>query len=171
MSERLSGRDLLELVQQWAQQPQRWESLLRWSDSERWSGLLHCEAAFDVWLLSWPVQTATQLHDHGDSAGAFEVVSGQLEELYLRRRLRRRQLPAGARVSFPAGAVHDVLNSGSGPGDQPAVSLHAYSPPLTSMTFYENVGGRLAAVRSEPVIAPPLLTLPTSDTALVGSAR
>jgi hypothetical protein len=154
---RLSGSDLLDVVGEWAQQPERWESLLRCSDNERWSGLLHCEAAFDVWLLTWPVQTGTQLHDHGDSAGAFEVVSGQLEEIYVRRRVRRRQLRAGARVCFPATAIHDVLNSGSGPGNQPAVSLHAYSPPLTSMTFYENVGGRLTAVRSEPVVTPPLL--------------
>jgi len=157
MKERLSGRELLEIVHDWAQQPQRWESLLRCSDTERWSGLLHCEDAYDVWLLTWPVQTGTQLHDHGDSAGAFEVVSGQLEELYLRRRLRRRQLRAGAQVSFPAGAVHDVLNSGSGQDDRPAVSLHAYSPPLTSMNFFANVDGHLSTVRSEPVIAPPLL--------------
>ncbi len=167
MGTKLSGRELLEIVRQWAEQPQQWEPLLRCSDTERWSGLLHCEAAYDVWLLTWPVQTGTQLHDHGDSAGAFEVVSGQLEELYLRRRLRRRQLRAGAQVCFPAGAVHDVLNSGSGPDDSPAVSLHAYSPPLTSMTFYENVGGQLTAVRSEPVITPALLTLPT----LAGSTR
>lgn len=150
MDEQLGTGELLSVVRDWTRHPQRWEPLLRCLDDERWSTLLHVEDAFDVWLLTWPVQTGTELHDHGPSAGAFEVVSGTLEELYVRRRLRRRQLRAGSSVSFPAGAIHDVRNAGLGGAH--AVSLHAYSPPLTSMTYYERRDHGLAPVRSEPVL-------------------
>ena len=36
--------------------------------------------------------------------------------------------------------MHDVRNLSTGP----AVSVHAYSPPLTSMAFYDHVDGRLS---------------------------
>jgi mannose-6-phosphate isomerase-like protein (cupin superfamily) len=169
MDERLDTGELLSVVRDWARHPQRWEPLLRCLDDQRWSALIHLEDAFDVWVLTWPVQTGTELHDHGLSAGAFEVVSGTLEELYVRRRLRRRQLRAGSSVAFPAGAVHDVRNAGM--GGTHAVSLHAYSPPLTSMTFYERGSDGLTAVRSEPVVPPALVTLPANTAQLVGAAR
>jgi hypothetical protein len=38
--------------------------------------------------------------------------------------------------------VHDVLNTAAGP----AISVHAYPPPLTAMRRYE-LTGRLAASR------------------------
>jgi hypothetical protein len=37
----------------------------------------------------------------------------------------------------PPQRIHTVWN----PGPHPAVSLHAYSPPLTAMTFYTPPGG------------------------------
>ncbi len=170
MGERLGVRELAGVVQHWTDRRQEWLPLLRCLDGERWSGLLHLEDAFDIWLISWPVQTGTQLHDHGESAGAFEVISGTLEELYLRRRLRRRQLRAGTRIAFPAGAIHDVRNAGR-TDDGHAVSLHAYSPPLTSMTYYEQAGHGVVQVGSEAVIAPPLLTLQGEQPRLVGAAQ
>ena len=47
--------------------------------------------------------------------------------------LVRHELQAGATLGFGAGHVHDVTNE----SDQQALSLHVYSPALTSMTFYE----------------------------------
>jgi mannose-6-phosphate isomerase-like protein (cupin superfamily) len=168
MGEQLDVRELAGVVRHWTDRRRDWLPLLRCLDGERWSGLLHVEDAFDVWLISWPVQTGTQLHDHGNSAGAFEVISGTLEEVYFRRRLRRRSLRAGSRVAFPAGAVHDVRNAGVAAGSH-AVSLHAYSPPLTAMTFYERLGEGVVSTGSEPVIVPPLLTIPGVQNPLVGA--
>jgi mannose-6-phosphate isomerase-like protein (cupin superfamily) len=170
MGEKLGLRELACVVGQWKDDGQKWRPLLRCLDGERWSGLLHVEESFDVWLLTWPVQTGTQLHDHGQSAGAFEVVAGELEEVYLRRRLRRRQLREGTRIAFPAGAIHDVRNAGRGKAGH-AISLHAYSPPLTAMTYYEQVGHGVVPVGSEPVIAPPLLSFQGEDHRLVGAAQ
>jgi mannose-6-phosphate isomerase-like protein (cupin superfamily) len=167
MGDRLGVRDLAGVVQHWTDRRRDWQPLLRCLDGERWSGLLHVEDDFDVWLITWPVQTGTQLHDHGNSAGAFEVISGSLEEIYFRRRMRRRSLRAGSRVAFPAGAIHDVRNAGVDGGSH-AISVHAYSPPLTSMTYYDRLGERIVAAGSETVIAPPLLTIQAAGS-LVGA--
>jgi hypothetical protein len=43
--------------------------------------------------------------------------------------------------------VHDVVNA----GDEPAVSVHVYAPPLVAMTFYEVAGDAVRPVRTEAV--------------------
>ena len=37
-------------------------------------------AAYEAWVIYWPSGGSLDLHDHGGSAGAFSVVSGQLDE-------------------------------------------------------------------------------------------
>jgi len=100
---------------------------------------------FDAWLIAWPKGGKVELHDHGVSTGAVIVISGALVEAVPRRddtgrlTLVRRELQAGAMLGFGAGHVHDVTNE----SDEHALSLHVYSPALTSMTFYELTEDRL----------------------------
>jgi quercetin dioxygenase-like cupin family protein len=103
----------------------------------------------DVWLLSWLPGHFTDLHDHGESAAAFTVVSGLLTE---RRLDGRGGITAASRapgsVTWVApGVIHDVHGDGRGP----AVSIHAYSPVLQRMIYYD-VTGR--AVRTVETSAP-----------------
>ena len=57
---------------------------------------------------------------------------------------------AGRSAGFPLGHVHDVENRAV----EPAVSVHAYSPPLTAMSYYSvTPDGRLRRTRSELVTA------------------
>lgn len=106
---------------------------------------------YEVWLLGWMPGQGVDLHDHGGANAAFRVVEGALVELELvrsspqRADLRRRALPTGAARQVPAGTVHDVINVSS----SPAASIHAYSPPLRSMGFYDAVD--LAPVRTDVV--------------------
>ena len=94
----------------------------------------------DVWLLRWPPGTAVTPHDHGCSSGAFTVVSGELAEVRWDAALPyERSVSPGQVVSIEAGVVHDVLARGT----SPALSIHAYSPPLSSMGFYDVAGQRL----------------------------
>jgi quercetin dioxygenase-like cupin family protein len=87
----------------------------------------------DVWLISWATEQAAELHDHAGSLGALTVVSGELlEQRWMGDGLRPRRLRAGRSVGFPLGHVHDVGN----PAPAPAISVHAYSPPLTAMSYY-----------------------------------
>ena len=108
---------------------------VQYDEAERWHQRLYRDRRVDVWLISWLPSQGTELHDHGGSSGAFTVLSGELAEAipagggWLAERVRR----AGDSVGFGPHYVHDVRNL----GDQPAVSVHAYSAPLSSMTYYE----------------------------------
>ena len=106
--------------------------------------------ALDVWLLGWPPGTHVEPHDHGDSAGAFVVVRGSLVEVRWSGTQRRRVVAAGEVISVAPGVVHDVL-AGDAAEVTPAVSLHAYSPPLRTMGFYSDDGRRrIAQVAIDP---------------------
>ncbi|KUI30327.1 cysteine dioxygenase [Mycobacterium sp. IS-1496] len=104
---------------------------------DRWYTKLHGDDELDIWLISWVPERSTELHDHGGSLGALTVVSGSLSETrWDGEGLRRRRLAAGDQAAFPLGWVHDVVwapevTSG------PTLSVHAYSPPLTAMSYYE----------------------------------
>jgi hypothetical protein len=116
---------------------------------ERWFTRLHSDDELDVWLISWVPGEATELHDHSGSLGALTLLSGALHETrWAGDRLRRRRLTAGDQAAFPLGWVHDVTwapsadaRSGSVPAPAavatPTLSVHAYSPPLTAMSYYE----------------------------------
>jgi hypothetical protein len=101
----------------------------------RWYRRLYVDPFVDVWLISWAIEQATELHDHAGSLGALTVVAGVLQEqrwVPAERGLRTRRLRAGKGATFALGHVHDVVNS----EPQHAVSVHAYSPPLTAMSYY-----------------------------------
>jgi len=120
-------------------------------ESRRWFTRIHGDEELDIWLISWVPGHPTELHDHGGSLGALTVVSGSLSEFrWDGRGLRRRRLDAGDQAGFPLGWVHDVVwapRPVTGPAagtasrswepERPALSVHAYSPPLTAMSYYE----------------------------------
>ena len=51
--------------------------------------------------------------------------------------MRDRRLVAGDQAAFPLGWVHDVTWAPAGTLGARALSVHAYSPPLTAMSYYE----------------------------------
>lgn len=117
-------------------------------ETERWFTRIHGDEELDIWLISWVPGHATELHDHGGSLGALTVLSGSLNEFrWDGSRLRRRRLDAGDQAGFPLGWVHDVVwaprpaavptASPTLAPVQPTLSVHAYSPPLTAMSYYD----------------------------------
>lgn len=101
---------------------------------------------YEAWLIAWAPAGALDLHDHGGSEGAVHVAGGRLTEAYADPAsvgvLRTRVLTAGVGVDVPARRVHEVWN----PGPGVALSVHVYSPPLTSMTFFDRaVDGALVS--------------------------
>lgn len=103
----------------------------------RWFTRLHADDELDVWLISWLPGHTTELHDHGGSLGALSVLSGTLHEYrWDGEQLRRRRLDAGDQAAFPLGWVHDVAAPAVA-SDEATLSVHAYSPPLTAMSYYE----------------------------------
>lgn len=141
----LTTRELSALVRQLAAAPDVWLPRLRLPvPRQRWWTRLSSDPAVDVWLLSWLPGHATDLHDHGPSAAAFAVVRGELNEVRIGAGGRYVTVPRrpGSATALDVGVIHDVRGAGS----RPAVSIHAYSPPLTQMTYYEiDRAGRLRA--------------------------
>ena len=113
-----------------------WSALVRYAEDQRWYHRLERGENYEVWLLSWLPGQRTGFHDHCGSSGAFAVVQGELRE-----RTAGRGPPQPASAAFPAGRarsfgprhVHEVVNESA----VPAVSIHAYSPPLAGMRRYE----------------------------------
>jgi Cysteine dioxygenase type I len=113
----------------------------------RWFVRLHGDDEVDIWLISWVPGHRTELHDHGGSLGALTLLSGSLDEFrWDGRRLRLRRLEAGDQAAFPLGWVHDVVWAPTAeaaalpPPPIPTLSVHAYSPPLAVMSYYEVTG-------------------------------
>ncbi|MFD8781560.1 cysteine dioxygenase [Kitasatospora sp. NPDC059599] len=144
----LTPGTLRTIVRDLAEQPDRWIQHVRLSTEERWYRRLVAEDDHEVWLISWLPGQSTGFHDHGGSRGAFTVALGELEELSLGgpdQGLLIRRVPAGTARAFGPEYVHDVRNTASGP----AVTLHAYSPPLSSMAHYDLRAGGLVRTSEE----------------------
>lgn len=147
----LDGEQLADLLRPLTDSAQLWRSLAQFGADGRWWQRLHHSDQVDIWLLTWLTGHRTKLHDHGGSAGAFSVVTGALTEVRVtpdRADLSQTVVPPGGSVAVDAATVHDVYN----PDPVPAISLHAYSPPLSQMTFYSLDHGRLATVRTAEVV-------------------
>jgi hypothetical protein len=142
----LGVKELERLVDDLARHPAEWQASIRFGASERWWTRLRSDDLVDVWLLTWVRDTGTNLHDHGDSAGAFTVVSGELEEVRPddTGSLLGTRLAAGSSRGIERGVVHDVRC----PTPLPTISIHAYSPPLEHMTFYAAGAGGAYPVKT-----------------------
>jgi predicted metal-dependent enzyme (double-stranded beta helix superfamily) len=147
----VSPARLGELVRAIAGRPAEWLPIVQFSRSRRWYTRLSPEdpaAGYEIWLLSWLPGQQTGFHDHGDAVGAFAIADGALQESTARageRQVGRRVLGAGAVRAFGAAYMHDVCNISAAP----AVSVHAYSPPLSAMRRYEMTGSGLALTSIE----------------------
>lgn len=106
-------------------------------DDQRWWTRLGLTAGVELWLLSWLPGQATAPHDHGGASGSFAVLLGELREeyRYAPHRAQRARRVAGDAVGFNGGRAHQVTNV----GDRRAASVHAYSPPLLPVHYYENL--------------------------------
>jgi rhodanese-related sulfurtransferase/predicted metal-dependent enzyme (double-stranded beta helix superfamily) len=132
---RLSSAQLRSVTTTLAARQELWADLVVQDPDVRWYLPLHRSNSCDVWLLAWERGQDTDWHDHGGSSGSFAVASGSLIEQYRAasgRRLARRRLDIGDAVAFGPGHVHDVAHGGG----TSATSIHAYSPPLSAMTYY-----------------------------------
>lgn len=122
--------------------------VLRFDPGRRWYRRLTLADDHEVWLLTWLPGQGTGFHDHGHAAGAFAVARGQLREQIAAgpvQRVRRRTVTAGGVRAFGSQHVHDVANVTG----EPAVSVHAYSPPLTAMRRYDLTQAGLVHVATE----------------------
>jgi mannose-6-phosphate isomerase-like protein (cupin superfamily) len=129
----LSMQELERFADGLAAAPQRWRHLVRHDDTRVYEQIWDDEDV-NAWLICWSEDSDTGFHDHDDSAAGITVVSGSVREdrLTLGGAPRSRELGAGTTFTVPPTAIHRVLHAGEGP----AVTIHAYSPPLRRMGAY-----------------------------------
>jgi predicted metal-dependent enzyme (double-stranded beta helix superfamily) len=149
-SSALGQARLRQIVQGVAASEHEWLSLVRYDVDRRWYHRLTLDDDHEVWLLSWLPGQRTGFHDHGESSGAFTVARGALRERTApgHRPGPSAAVPRGQVRSFGPWYIHDVINASV----QPAVSVHAYSPPLASMRRFEFGPGGLERVTTETAV-------------------
>ncbi len=133
----LTGEQLVAVATAVATQPELWRRHVHHDPGQRTYRQLLRDEHLDVWLLCWSHDHDTGFHDHDLSAGAVAVASGSVREerLVLGRSSSSpiaRTAHAGCSFHFSASDIHRVLHAGNGP----AVTIHAYSPPLVRMGSY-----------------------------------
>jgi mannose-6-phosphate isomerase-like protein (cupin superfamily) len=117
-----------------AASPERWRHLVRHADDVRVYQQIWDDEDVNAWVICWSEDQDTGFHDHDVSAAGIAVVSGRVREdrLTLGGQHRSRELGPGTTFSVPPVAIHRVLHA----GDEPAVTIHAYSPPLRRTGAY-----------------------------------
>ena len=151
----LGARQLADVVRRLAASPSEWLTRVRLNPEGRWYERIHLDDSYEVWVISWLPGQATGFHDHGGSAGAFEVVWGSLTERRVVGGVTTGQVlgkvvEAGESRAFGPRYIHDVRNSAT---SAVAVSMHAYSPPLPLMTRYDLTPGGLVLRETEGAAA------------------
>jgi mannose-6-phosphate isomerase-like protein (cupin superfamily) len=114
--------------------PERWRHLVRHEPGERTYVLLQRDDDVEVYAIGWLPGHDTGFHDHDDSAAVVAVAEGRVaeERLSLAGVVSETYGP-GEAVRVPPEAIHRVRHA----GDEPAVSIHVYSPPLRRVGTYE----------------------------------
>jgi predicted metal-dependent enzyme (double-stranded beta helix superfamily) len=136
--------DLLAVAGRYAARPLDWPRAPIFDPASRWYARLAVEEDHEAWLLTWLPGQATDLHDHGGSAGAFVLVSGALTERTVAAGDGPAVLVASA-LTAPDGRrfgphhIHQLTNE----SQRPAVSVHVYGPALRTMTRYRISGAGL----------------------------
>jgi hypothetical protein len=145
---RLSPAGLGELARAVGRAEQAWRPLARFSPGQRWYRRLALTSDYEVWLLTWLPGQRTGFHDHGLAAGAFAIAQGELRETLGSPgacRIRHRTAAAGSVTRFAGPHLHDVANTAA----EPAISVHAYSPPLIAMRRYQMTQAGLTLTRTD----------------------
>jgi predicted metal-dependent enzyme (double-stranded beta helix superfamily) len=130
----LREEELRAIVVDLARRPELWREHVAHDRDQRQFTRLRIDDELEVWLICWMAGQDTGLHDHGDSRGALAVVQGAVhEERYLHRTLAHElEYAVGETLTFAPAVVHRVRHS----GEEPAVTVHAYSPPLGGSNAY-----------------------------------
>jgi hypothetical protein len=137
------GADALEqLVRRIGERPDLWRPLVVVDRERRRYELLYDDDRIDIWVLSWMPGQRTGFHDHDLSAVGVVCVQGELQEggLAIGGDAESLRLTPGSSRSGVGGYVHAVAHLAGAP----AVSVHAYSPPLVRVGQYRvDANGRL----------------------------
>ena len=137
-----SPAELEALVRAVAGRDDLWRPLVIVDHSRRRYELLYEDRWVDIWVLSWMPGQRTGFHDHDRSGVGLCCAQGCLDEglLVLGAKAEPVRMTPGVSHNGPGGYIHSVAHVDGAP----AVSIHAYSPPLEVVGQYsQDATGRL----------------------------
>ncbi len=138
----LSPEELVAFAERLGSDPEVWRPHVHHDPEKRTFAMIWDDENVNAWVLCWSYNQDTGFHDHDKSVAGIVVLEGQVREdrLHLSAPNTQRIYGAGQSFVVPQHAIHSVLHHGEGS----AVTIHAYSPPLTRMgTYTENEDGEL----------------------------
>lgn len=96
--------------------------------------LIWADSHVNAWIIRWSDDADTGFHDHDGSAAGIVVLEGAVveERLALGAPPLARRFGAGESFHMPASAIHRIRHAGG----RSALTVHAYSPPLTVQGVY-----------------------------------
>ena len=130
----LEPAELSALAQRIAADPAAWRPLVSHDPDHRGHQQLYIDEYLGVWVISWMPGQDTGLHDHELSNGGIAVAEGTILEERPRWGMEPRRIDAKAGDAFCLNdtEIHRMANV----SDAPAVTIHAYSPPIDRMGLY-----------------------------------
>ncbi|HWB22239.1 MAG TPA: cysteine dioxygenase family protein [Gaiellaceae bacterium] len=134
----LSRFELRALAATVGNEPDLWQAHVSHDPNQRNYTQLYRDPQLDIWLICWTNQQDTGFHDHDRSAGAVQIVEGELVEdrfEFSGSTLRETSTThrEGATFDFDASHVHRLRHHLGAV----ATSIHAYSPALWRMGYYD----------------------------------
>lgn len=131
----LSPAELERFAAELARSSKRWRATL-----DRLDGAARCYAEIwsdtyvNAWAIRWGSEADTGFHDHDIAAAGIAVIEGCVieERLAIAGPPIARRFTGGQSFHLPAVAIHRVRHGGG----IPALSVHAYSPPLRAQGAY-----------------------------------
>lgn len=138
----MTAEELRDLVASLRARPHLWRGRIEPDPDQRQYVRVLASEHVEVWLIAWTNGQDTGFHDHDDSAAAIAVLEGTVvdERLALGTTPPAQRHGSGAVLTVEPASIHRMRHV----GEQPALTLHAYSPPLARMGSYEiGAGGAL----------------------------
>jgi quercetin dioxygenase-like cupin family protein len=156
----LAPAELERFVRDLVAQDELWRDHVRHADDLRVYEQIWDDENVNAWLICWSEDQDTGFHDHDESGAAIAVISGRVREDRLRfgGDPASHELGPGEVFRIPPVAIHRVQHAGTGP----AVTIHAYSPPLVRTGAYRvTADGQLqrealpfdTALQAEPALS------------------
>jgi mannose-6-phosphate isomerase-like protein (cupin superfamily) len=156
----LARAELQDFAADLAAKPECWRHHVRHATGGRVYEQIWSDENVNAWVICWSEDDDTGFHDHDESAAGITVVSGRVREerLAIGFSPLGREFGPGANLYVPPVAIHRVLHA----GEEPSVTIHAYSPPLARTGAYRiSADGALerealpyeAELRAEPALA------------------
>ena len=98
--------------------------------------LIQRDENFELFLINWPIEYQSNIHNHAENGCLMKVVQGELQENIYSKQLDllETKFKTKGNVSYIDDSIgyHSIYNN----NDFTSSSLHVYSPPLHKTHYY-----------------------------------